>query len=252
MTELKQRIIGALYFIPFIIGTIAGQPYLGVTIGALQVLMAYELAKLIGSSQKAVIMLAALFVLTALSSQISVFGLSPLLLSALLTALCFVIIVVKARFAIALFVTAVLLCLSNLSVLITLPNAVSLLVSLCLIVTAVDIAAYFVGRAVGGKKLAPSISPGKTISGAIGGLIGAMLMAYIVSPYISDIYPNSLILGLVLGILAQAGDLYESAFKRRVGVKDSSNFIPGHGGFLDRFDGYIFIIPLVVAMIVTA
>ena len=74
-------------------------------------------------------------------------------------------------------------------------------------------------------------------------------MAYIAAAYLTFIHPNMIVVGLILGILSQAGDLYESAFKRRVGIKDSSNFIPGHGGFLDRFDGYLFIIPLVVAML---
>lgn len=217
----------------------------------LQLLMAYELAKLVTTSQEGAIGLTGLFFLTAISSRFEVFGLSPIMLSLLLIAGSFAVIIVKRRLFIALFSALVLVCLASLTVLTSLPNAISLLIATGLIVTAVDIAAYFVGRAVGGKKLAPSISPGKTISGAIGGLIGAVIMAYLVSDYMSGIDYNILILGVIFGFLAQAGDLYESAFKRRVAVKDSSNFIPGHGGFLDRFDGYIFIIPLIVAMMAT-
>ena len=132
----------------------------------------------------------------------------------------------------------------SLSWLITQPNAVMIIVALALMITACDIAAYFVGRFIGGPKLAPSISPGKTISGGIGGLLGATITALIVSPYLSVFGSDVILAALIVGVMAQSGDLYESAFKRRVGIKDSGSFIPGHGGFLDRFDGYLFVLPV--------
>lgn len=108
------------------------------------------------------------------------------------------------------------------------------------VVWATDIFAYFVGRAIGGPKLAPSISPGKTWSGAVGGTICAILAAVIVA--LAHGGASSVLLGAValpLSILSQLGDLYESRLKRRVGVKDSSNLIPGHGGVMDRVDGLV-------------
>jgi phosphatidate cytidylyltransferase len=107
-------------------------------------------------------------------------------------------------------------------------------------VWATDILAYFVGRAVGGPKLAPSISPGKTWSGAIGGAIGGLAGGLAVAALTG--VTNLPVLGLVallLSIVSQIGDLFESWVKRRCGVKDSGSIIPGHGGVMDRVDGLV-------------
>lgn len=106
-----------------------------------------------------------------------------------------------------------------------------------------DIAAYFTGRKLGGPKLMPSVSPGKTWSGAIGGTIAGTLGGYAVwalTPAAAQaVGPALVVLGsLVASIFSQMGDLFESSLKRRFGAKDSSHLIPGHGGFLDRLDGY--------------
>ncbi|MBB3453312.1 phosphatidate cytidylyltransferase [Rhizobium sp. BK313] len=108
-------------------------------------------------------------------------------------------------------------------------------------VWATDIFAFFVGRAIGGAKLAPRISPGKTWSGAIGGAIAAVIAgtAVVWSFFSADgLWIPAL--ALVLSICSQIGDLFESFIKRRFGVKDSSHLIPGHGGVMDRVDGLIF------------
>ncbi|WP_176083052.1 phosphatidate cytidylyltransferase [Martelella sp. HB161492] len=106
------------------------------------------------------------------------------------------------------------------------------------VVWATDITAYFVGRAVGGAKLAPSISPGKTWSGAIGGTIGGVIAGLVVVLIaLGSVGPAFVVLSLVLSIVSQIGDLAESAMKRHFGVKDSSHLIPGHGGVMDRVDG---------------
>ena len=109
------------------------------------------------------------------------------------------------------------------------------------IVWATDIFAYFTGRAIGGPKLAPPISPGKTWSGAIGGTIAGVICGMLVI-YLAG---ESVGLGLVivtavLSIGSQIGDLFESWIKRRFGAKDSSRLIPGHGGVMDRVDGLVF------------
>lgn len=105
-------------------------------------------------------------------------------------------------------------------------------------VWATDIGAYFAGRAFGGARLAPSISPSKTWSG----LIGGMLAALVASATIGDragIDGVPLWIGLFMGLLAQLGDLGQSWMKRKAGVKDSGHLIPGHGGAFDRVDGLI-------------
>ncbi len=111
---------------------------------------------------------------------------------------------------------------------------------LCWIVTACDIGAYLAGRAIGGRKLWPAISPNKTWSGALGGLAAGVaagvVVAEIMAPGGSG---RAMLLALLLGVASQAGDLLESVVKRRFGVKDSSGLIPGHGGLLDRLDGLL-------------
>jgi phosphatidate cytidylyltransferase len=120
-----------------------------------------------------------------------------------------------------------------------------------LIVTWVgDSAAMSGGRAFGGPKMAPTISPGKTRSGGIAGLLGATLAGALLVPL--ALRPAGLDLGiasgaamgLLLGVVGQVGDLAESLLKREAGVKDSSHLIPGHGGVLDRFDSLIFVLPV--------
>lgn len=108
-----------------------------------------------------------------------------------------------------------------------------------LVVWATDTAAYFAGRYFGGKKLAPAISPGKTWSGAIGGTFAGLLTGALLAISLNSEPVILALIGLLLSVVAQAGDLAESAIKRHFGVKDSGNLIPGHGGVLDRLDGIV-------------
>lgn len=107
------------------------------------------------------------------------------------------------------------------------------------VVWATDILAYFVGRAVGGPKLAPAISPGKTWSGAAGGTVAAAVAGIFVAVELGSPlgWGALLLLTLILSVVSQCGDLFESWIKRHFGVKDSSQLIPGHGGVMDRVDG---------------
>jgi phosphatidate cytidylyltransferase len=110
------------------------------------------------------------------------------------------------------------------------------------IVWGTDIGAYFGGRLIGGPKLWPAISPGKTWSGAlVGAVVSAVLGVLIAALTVpGGVKATPLLeLGLVTSAISQAGDLFESAMKRRAGVKDSSRLIPGHGGLMDRLDGFI-------------
>jgi phosphatidate cytidylyltransferase len=103
-----------------------------------------------------------------------------------------------------------------------------------------DICAFFCGRAIGGPLLWPEVSPNKTWAGAIGGVAGGVAASVAVA-YASGIGKLGIVgvMAFVLSVLAQAGDLFESAVKRRVGAKDASHLIPGHGGLMDRLDGFL-------------
>jgi len=109
---------------------------------------------------------------------------------------------------------------------------------------AADTSAFFVGRALGKHPLAPNISPGKTWEGFIGGIIGAIILClFFTLPtplHLNLGWGQAILLGFLVSIFGQLGDLVESLFKRNVGVKDSGRLIPGHGGFLDRMDSVIF------------
>ena len=109
-----------------------------------------------------------------------------------------------------------------------------------------DIFAYFTGRALGKHKLCPNLSPKKTVEGSIGGVLGAVvlcgLFAYI---FARHYFVDALIIGFFASILSQFGDLVASSFKRKMGIKDYGNLIPGHGGILDRFDSVLFTAPFV-------
>lgn len=107
-----------------------------------------------------------------------------------------------------------------------------------------DTGCYYFGKKFGKHKLAPVISPNKTIEGSIGGTICAIIGALIIGYFIHLGIYHSLILGFLCTIFAQIGDLSESLIKRDAGVKDSGNILPGHGGFLDRTDSYVLTIPV--------
>jgi phosphatidate cytidylyltransferase len=109
------------------------------------------------------------------------------------------------------------------------------------VVWGTDILAYFTGRSLGGPKLWPAVSPKKTWSGAIGGLVGGVLLGSALLLYADvKLSHHHILLSVAFSVLTQCGDLFESAMKRRHDVKDSGNLIPGHGGFMDRLDGFIF------------
>ncbi|MYM34829.1 phosphatidate cytidylyltransferase [Duganella sp. FT94W] len=135
------------------------------------------------------------------------------------------------------------------------------LLSVLVLVWVADIGAYFSGKAFGKRKLAPSISPGKSWEGAIGGALAVLLLAALsiilaggAAPWLQDTFAFklqarfgwavALLLLLVLVMFSVIGDLFESALKRRAGIKDSSNLLPGHGGVLDRVDALIPVLPM--------
>lgn len=155
------------------------------------------------------------------------------------------------------------------SILIVMNHSAAGLLSIVLVfcvVVLTDTMAYFVGVSVKGKKLCPSISPKKTISGAIGGLIGGMaggaitfalfdtfnVFSYMggtqmsaISDNIAVSLPIYLLIGLIGAVVAELGDLGASIIKRKIGIKDYGNIFPGHGGVMDRIDSFLFVVPIV-------
>jgi len=108
------------------------------------------------------------------------------------------------------------------------------------IVWATDIVAYFVGRAIGGPKLWPAVSPKKTWAGALGGTLGGIAAGLLTVKLMGlSVTPMLVLVACVLSMVAQGGDLLESAIKRYFGAKDASQLIPGHGGLMDRLDGFL-------------
>lgn len=117
-------------------------------------------------------------------------------------------------------------------------NGLALVLWVFIITWAVDIGAYAAGRTFGRRKLAPSISPGKTWEGLYGGIAAAAILggAWVA---LAGLEPILYVAAPVLAVAAQAGDLFESWMKRRAGIKDSGGWLPGHGGVLDRLDGFV-------------
>jgi phosphatidate cytidylyltransferase len=123
------------------------------------------------------------------------------------------------------------------------PQGLELLLWVFIVTWTTDIGAYFAGRAIGGPKLAPSISPNKTIAGLVGGMVSAALAGF---AWVEVTRMSGLLFWLapLFAVAAQLGDLFESGLKRRAGVKDSGTWLPGHGGALDRLDGLVVVATL--------
>jgi phosphatidate cytidylyltransferase len=113
-----------------------------------------------------------------------------------------------------------------------------------------DTAAFFVGRRWGRHKLAPAVSPGKTVEGLIGGIVAAMVAAVAIGAMVAQPALRMVGFGAVVAVGSVIGDLAESAIKRQLGAKDSGQFMPGHGGMLDRIDSLLFAVPLGLAYII--
>src|SRR5690606_27625772 len=130
-------------------------------------------------------------------------------------------------------------------------------VSLLALVWVADIAAYFAGRAFGKRKLAPKVSPGKTIAGAVAGILGAVAWVWLSSLWAGSFgqaliehlsLPLALLAAVLLGAISIVGDLFESLLKRRAGRKDSSGLLPGHGGVYDRIDAILPVAPFALLL----
>ena len=122
-------------------------------------------------------------------------------------------------------------------------NGLNLFLYLVLLISSMDVFAYLGGKLLGNIKIIPKISNGKTVEGTFVGLISTVAISFMIKDLINLDTLSSLSLGFVIGILSFFGDMFESFVKRKTGIKDSGKLIPGHGGLMDRFDGYILVLP---------
>ncbi|MCK0071016.1 phosphatidate cytidylyltransferase [Kordiimonas laminariae] len=254
--NLFKRVVSAVSLLPIVLGVI----YLGgwwfygfLVLGG--VLMSLEWNKMTDNNSllsHGILIAVTLFApAIAISTEITWHGYAEEIIS--LIVVCFLAIglirPVEGAKSKATFIGAIYLFVALFSIaLLRMQDAHGLLVFWVFIsVWAMDVGGYFAGKSIGGPKLAPKVSPKKTWAGLIGGMLLAALVSAVISWAFAwnDIYLLSFA-GFVLAFIAQIGDLYESAIKRRFGVKDSGALIPGHGGILDRVDGLVFAAPAAV------
>ena len=248
LSGTPRRVYGALLLVPVVALVWIDQVAAGLILACLGCLMGLEIKRIIGLPFFSGLVVLALITVQSFPHWMLGFSLTmnfglTLLVAGLVAA---IIVGIFSNRLVGLFVGLLCLCLAISGLLLSQPSGRIMLVALAAIIAACDSAAFFVGRRVGGPKLWPRVSPNKTISGSIGGLVAAMAVTSLVASIFGfDDLVDALIMGLFIGGLSQAGDLMESAVKRQLDVKDSGSILPGHGGMLDRFDGYIFVVPAV-------
>lgn len=251
--DLRARLVGFLFFLPILLSVLAGSPYTVIGMGLAGLWVCYEASSLLGAGQTlaqrraSMLALMGLFLLPIL---VNAAILSPLVAGGIgfvLIACAFRILKTRER-VFVLLISATLISLSYVSMH---PLGIHMLLSLALIISACDIGAYFSGRLIGGPKLAPSVSPSKTWAGSIGGIVCALIAAACLYYLLArlPLSSSAIIFVLLIAILSQIGDLFESSMKRRLGIKDSGQIVPGHGGALDRFDGYLTSLPVAAIML---
>jgi len=251
---LKKRIITALWGIPLLIAIVwFGEPWFTILVATWGLLAVFEFYRMVTASKVTPLTYFGLIwtLLFILSPHFDYDFLIPLLLtSAVILPLIYLLLRPRKEEAFASWVwtTAGVFyvgwLLSYLVALRGLDDGRNWVFFTLFITFASDTAAFFAGRALGKHRLAPRISPGKTWEGAIAGVFGAIIISLLFilpTPLTLPLsYWQAILLGLLVSIFGQLGDLVESLLKRNMGVKDSGKLLPGHGGFLDRMDSVVF------------
>jgi phosphatidate cytidylyltransferase len=257
-SELKLRVISALVLAVVVLGAtwIGGWPFKLVW-AAVGALMSYEWLRIMGVERPLASLSSSCLAVSAVLYGVVSFGPFALLIGAIIAAIAGSPPALRRMGAVGVLYGSVIA--FGPAILRGIPvHGMAVILWSFAVVWATDVAAYFTGKAIGGPKLSPRFSPKKTWSGAIGGTIVGTLSGVFVwwmaSRAGTGPMPISLglcaLVSLVASILGQIGDIAESAFKRRFGVKDSGALIPGHGGFMDRLDAYWAVIALAVLLVV--
>jgi len=241
--ELALRVCSALVLVPLALGAayLGGWPF-AVLWGLAAMVVLWEWNSLVAGSDQRIVLttggaslaLAIALVLTGhLLAAVIVLAISTLGVASLAPAKRRTWIAAGVPYAGALGVAPIVLRSDN-------GEGFLAVIFLFAVVWTTDIAAYFAGRAIGGPKLMPRLSPNKTWSGAIGGTLAAVVVALALAKVtaLTGLFAIAM-LAVILSICAQGGDLFESFLKRRFGAKDSGHLIPGHGGLMDRLDGFV-------------
>ncbi|MGZ3283783.1 MAG: phosphatidate cytidylyltransferase [Xanthobacteraceae bacterium] len=241
--ELALRICSALVLVPLALGAayLGGWPF-AVLWGLAAMVVLWEWNSLVAGSDQRIVLttggaslaLAIALVLTGhLLAAVIVLAISTLGVASLAPAKRRTWIAAGVPYAGALGVAPIVLRSDN-------GEGFLAVIFLFAVVWTTDIAAYFAGRAIGGPRLMPRVSPNKTWSGAIGGTLAAVVVALALATVtaLTGLFAIAM-LAVILSICAQGGDLFESFLKRRFGAKDSGHLIPGHGGLMDRLDGFV-------------
>ena len=234
------RCLGALLLLPVVAAVWLGNISAGIVVTVLSVVMAYEFSKMLKLPFFFGIIMVIVIASQAMPIWLVDFGVWWHLG---LSLVAMVITAIFQKYIVAFFALTLSFCFYSVALLLAEPDGHLLLIGLAAVIAACDSAAYFVGRFVGGPKLAPRISPNKTISGGFAGLFAAVAVTIVIAPLYDLGIVWAVQVGFGLGLLSQIGDFFESFIKRKVDVKDSGTILPGHGGLLDRFDGYLFAIP---------
>lgn len=255
---LIKRILAALVMLPVVIGALwAGYPYVDALIVLAGALLAWEWGNMAARSNSSAYVAAYVF---SLSVAVLVYN-SAFIWAVIALTTLFVWLKAKGeshRKLLTLGVAYISIGIGSLSwiyheVFTIHPYNFYMTLWFCLMVWMMDIGGYFVGSTLKGPKMAPKISPNKTWSGLIGGVVFAMVASglYVKALSLANIVFTGdeqmvfAVLGGLVAAISQIGDLIESAIKRHLGIKDSSNIIPGHGGVFDRVDGLMFAAPIV-------
>ena len=233
--DLKARTASSLFMVAVGAGEIwLGGPWFVGLISLVCGLMIWELVRMLRSEAGAIALGLGLVAGASLLGAVIMKMVLPLAVPVVLGAA----LVARHRALFILYAPVIMLAAYALVVLRDGPNGLTWLIWLVLVVVVTDVAGYFAGRLIGGPKFWPAISPKKTWSGTIAGWLGAGALGLAFMP-ITGAGTGLVLVSMVASFASQMGDIAESAIKRRTGVKDSSNLIPGHGGVLDRFDGLI-------------
>tara|TARA_Y100001970_G_scaffold294183_1_gene448124 strand:- start:47881 stop:48735 length:855 start_codon:yes stop_codon:yes gene_type:complete len=252
------RILSSIPLITLVVACLYyGNIYFLILCSIIGALIAYEATVLLLNKNKKIIAFSTSLTIFSITITLSlnVDLLFPLILGIIgLISISLLLLIHRNGYSLSRFIT--LLILLSVSLLFSIsaiwlrdePFGLAIIIWLCAVVWGTDIGAYFFGRTLKGPRLAPYISPSKTLSGAFGGIFTAIILSIvcgvigretnIISSEISFFY--FIFAGLGFSIIAQIGDLLESSLKRYVGVKDTGNIIPGHGGVMDRADSLVF------------